>query len=457
MKGMEHPPMVGSRPYSLPALDNGSGAAPVIVQYPKAMKDRNPITAVLLAALVLPLGLIASHEASGTLHLDGILLLRGDRSSMGRVVITPLDAPEQVMENVEGHFTLDLLLERTYMLSFERRGMVTKRVYFDTNVPAEESARRFEFPFQVTLFTEGANGVGAYAGPVGYVYYLTEVGDFVHRAEYKVAPGTPEEKRMSDLLARVSLPEVRVPPAHTAVIADLKWMKHGKRGQLFIGKVHAPDGRLIAEGQFLDARLQEMHGAFVFYHGNGQVESKGRFEHGRKSGVWQRFDPAGRPLAERIYDPEAMERMDRTVAANVASNAPASDHDRILTVSAASAERTTISKAATVNANTGHAVAARTFPSVLAKPVASNTGKAANKVAGSASVACDTRDAGTAGLGRSEELIVERLRVITVMRLQGATGHTTEYRRVADRYGSVMYFEDGRNIPASIYHARTGR
>ena len=74
MKGMEHPPMVGSRPNSLPALDNGSGAAPVIVQYPKAMKNRNPVTAVLLAALLLPLGLIASPEASGTLHLDGILM-----------------------------------------------------------------------------------------------------------------------------------------------------------------------------------------------------------------------------------------------------------------------------------------------------------------------------------------------------------------------------------------------
>ncbi len=457
MKGMEHPPMAGSRPNSLPALDNGSGAAPVIVQYPKAMKNRNPVTAVLLAALLLPLGLIASPEASGTLHLDGILMLRGDRSSMGRVVITPLDAPEQVMENVEGHFTLDLRLERTYMLSFERRGMVTKRVYFDTTVPAEESTRRFEFPFQVTLFTEGANGVSAFAGPVGYVYYLTEIGDFVHRTEYKVAPGTPEEERMAELMARVKLPEVRVLPAHTAVVSDLKWMKHGKRGQLFIGKAYAPDGRLIAEGQFLDARLQEMHGSFVFYHSNGQVESKGRFEHGHKSGVWQRFDPSGRSLSDRIYDPEAMDRIDHTMAAKVAENKPASDNERVMPASVARAEKTNSPKAVPVRTNTVTPVAARTFPSALAKPVALNAGSTNNKVAGSGSVAWDTRDADAAGLGRSEELIVERLRVITVVRLQGATGHTTEYRRVADRHGSVMYFEDGRNIPASIYHARTGR
>jgi hypothetical protein len=69
----------------------------------------------------------------------------------------------------------------------------------------------------------------------------------------------------------------------------------------------------------------------------------------------------------------------------------------------------------------------------------------------------DMRTLGTSEPGRSVDVVVERLRVITVVRLQGATGHITEYRRVADLHGSVMYFEDGRNIPASIYHARTGR
>lgn len=56
-----------------------------------------------------------------------------------------------------------------------------------------------------------------------------------------------------------------------------------------------------------------------------------------------------------------------------------------------------------------------------------------------------------------EELIVERLRVITIVRLTERSGHVREYRRVADRNGGVLYFRDGLNIPASIYHQRSGR
>jgi hypothetical protein len=56
-----------------------------------------------------------------------------------------------------------------------------------------------------------------------------------------------------------------------------------------------------------------------------------------------------------------------------------------------------------------------------------------------------------------EELIVDRQRVTTVVRVIGANGRETEYRRVADGRGSVLYFQDGRSIPAYLYHAGTGR
>ena len=455
MTCMEDSLMTDSRPESLPALDNGSGAAPVIVQYSKAMKQQTPIAAVLLIALLLPLGLFATAEAPGMLHLDGILLLRGDRSSMGRVIITAVDAPETVMENVEGHFTLDLLLEQAYMLSFERSGMVTKRVYFDTHVPAEELARRFEFPFQVSLFTEGSNGINAYDGPVGYVHYLDEVRGFVHRTEYQVAPGGAMEERIAGLMARGLAAPILVMPLRTAFTDDLQWAKHGKRGPLFIGKAFAPDGHLIAEGQFLDARLQEMHGAFVFYYPDGQVESQGRYEHGHKSGVWQRFDAGGRPLAERIYDPRAMERIDRSVAATAVVGAPALEPGRTMHIAVGGREiSATPSNAAPERAPTVRSV---TVPAVPRPEVIAVAAKGDGLATGPHIAADDMRTLGTSEPGRSVDVVVERLRVITVVRLQGATGHITEYRRVADRHGSVMYFEDGRNIPASIYHARTGR
>lgn len=80
----------------------------------------------------------------------------------------------------------------------------------------------------------------------------------------------------------------------------------GQEGELFLGKTFSTDGKLKAEGSYLDAALSIPHGAFVFYHSNGKVESRGAYRNGNKSGVWERFDAWGQPLAEKIYDPEPL-------------------------------------------------------------------------------------------------------------------------------------------------------
>ncbi len=80
----------------------------------------------------------------------------------------------------------------------------------------------------------------------------------------------------------------------------------GKEGELFIGKTYTLDGKLKAEGHYADARLAVPHGAFVYYHPNGKVESRGMYVDGNKSGVWERFDAWGGALAEKVYDHEPL-------------------------------------------------------------------------------------------------------------------------------------------------------
>lgn len=80
----------------------------------------------------------------------------------------------------------------------------------------------------------------------------------------------------------------------------------GAEGELFIGRTYTMDGKLKAEGRYADPELSIEHGRFVFYHANGEVESRGEYVMGNKSGVWERYDAAGRPLAEKIYDPEPL-------------------------------------------------------------------------------------------------------------------------------------------------------
>lgn len=80
----------------------------------------------------------------------------------------------------------------------------------------------------------------------------------------------------------------------------------GKEGELFIGKIYTLDGKLKAEGRFKNEALTLEEGPFVFYHPNGKVESKGVYATGNKSGIWERYDVWGQPLAEKIYNPEPL-------------------------------------------------------------------------------------------------------------------------------------------------------
>jgi len=81
---------------------------------------------------------------------------------------------------------------------------------------------------------------------------------------------------------------------------------NGMKEDLFVGATYTVDGRLKAEGTYRDKELSIEHGMFIFYHANGEVESKGAYEHGKKTGLWKRFAVSGEELAEKMYDPEPL-------------------------------------------------------------------------------------------------------------------------------------------------------
>lgn len=105
-------------------------------------------------------------------------------------------------------------------------------------------------------------------------------------------------------LARVFLSDVLEPTSKGKATYFLQ--PDGRDGDLFIGKMYTMDGKLKAEGRFRDEGLTIEEGAFVFYHVNGKVESHGLYAMGYKTGVWERFDVWGRPMAEKVYDPEVL-------------------------------------------------------------------------------------------------------------------------------------------------------
>ncbi len=329
---------------------------------------------LLAAAWVLPFLVSASAPSRGTLHLDGILVLRGDLVPKASLVVIPLDAPESRLEGVEGRFAVDLQLDHAYLLSFEMGGMVTKQIYFDTSVPVERLGSEMEFPFKVTLNPEGKDGIYAYAGPVGIVRYVLAYDEFGYETDYTLKAGAPMADRIVQLMARSSVP----PPAFvratspTTIVTSPRW--------------------IFDPADLMNTRART-------------VRSEA-------------------PMVNRInYDP--------VVAAD--GSVPVSD-------------------AVEVPAPFGEAVPMEPT-SAEPVPVLPNEPEPSDD----AVIAHDVIDREEDLRPRSEELIVDRMRVTTVVRITEPNGHVVEYRRVADRYGNVVHFQDGRNIPASVYHGGTGR
>jgi len=339
---------------------------------------------------VLAIGLGATVSAArGTLHLDGILQIRGGSASSARIIVLPTGGMPYAMDNVSGRFKMNLPLDGTYLLSFEREGLVTKQVYFDTSVPLDKHESELSFPFKVTLFSVGKNDVYAYAGPVGFVHYDAGRQDFSYETDYTLKPGMPMFQRISTLMAQMDdRGEDGLPKA--AVIT--------------YRASNAPAGSALVVA--------------------AEVPVSSQVEHSLP-------DHAAGAL---------IDIRDGTVG-----DVPEDDPVReVLPV----AQNTT---AIRVEDLAGMGIPVRVVGRAAEKPLETLDNRARSQRRTPHEPAIDPLSLPT------EELIVERNRVITVVRVPEASGHVSEYRRVADRHGMVVHFRDGVQIPEQIYREGTGR
>ena len=78
--------------------------------------------------------------------------------------------------------------------------------------------------------------------------------------------------------------------------------------------IRTREGFLKAEGIYIfkDEKFME-HGEFVFYHANGNVESRGMYHYGFKIGDWERYTAAGQRKADRFYNPESVNTIRNTM------------------------------------------------------------------------------------------------------------------------------------------------
>lgn len=128
-----------------------------------------------------------------------------------------------------------------------------------------------------------------------YLLFAALFAPLTSNCAFGQQPGDPERQYLSEVLE----------PAAKKKAAFYREAS-GRDGELFIGKTYTIEGKLKAEGTYLDASLNVPHGFFTFYHPNGRVESRGEYIRGNKAGIWERFDAWGQPMAEKVYNPEPL-------------------------------------------------------------------------------------------------------------------------------------------------------
>lgn len=88
----------------------------------------------------------------------------------------------------------------------------------------------------------------------------------------------------------------------------------GNGGPPYPARIFTLAGVVKGSGQYADPAYRIADGDFTYFYPDGKVESKGRFVNGRKDGVWQRYDPRGGELAEKVYDMSHLANLIHTLA-----------------------------------------------------------------------------------------------------------------------------------------------
>jgi hypothetical protein len=133
----------------------------------------------------------------GTLSADRIIRLKGTTSGTTLVTVMPGTAPAYRISPANAQLVLDLVLEETYVLTFQHPGCVTKQLYVDTSIPIDMRTTDFHFPLMVVL--EHHAEPFTYAGPVGFIFYQHRIADFSYSMDHTIVVDTRFKERMDEL------------------------------------------------------------------------------------------------------------------------------------------------------------------------------------------------------------------------------------------------------------------
>lgn len=359
--------------------------------------------------LMLALAISAIGMSQGRFVINGRLKVEGGGLDGCKMVVYRDGEKHKTISTDLNKFTLELELGKTYVLSFEKPGFVTKKLSFNTNAPAAAALTGFTpFDFVVSLFKQydGMNTV-VFNQPVGMIRYDERLADFDYDTDYtksiqsaleaaqaEVTKKQQEEERLQADAAKRKEQEVK-----EKAKADARAQKEAE--------AKAKEGAKAQAKQEAAAREAEQAGA-----AQAKPEPKTEAKAEPKPTSPAVAEPAAEKPAPRAPKPRPA-AMPRTIAKPTEgfevrnSSAPRIAEER-----------------SPVQAALAH-VSEEPRPKFEATPIATV---------------------------RHQDVIVEPNQVVTVIRLErGPT--RTEYRKVIRKYSGTFYFKDGSSCTRSIYES----
>ncbi len=394
-------------------------------------------------------------QAQPKFTINGRLKIDGGDLDGARMVVYKNGVKERVTNSGMNKFSLELELNANYVLSFEKDGFVSKKLSFNTKVPAEAAVKMFTpFDFAVSLFKQYDDlNMVVFNQPVGIIRYEPGMGDFDYDTDYTKSIQAQLQKAMADVERKQKEESQNASADSKRKAAEEKALA---KAQAEAEKQAIADARAKAEAQ----KLAEAE-ALV----KAQAEEKAalaRVEAEKKAASAKAEQEKAVALAEKEQQMaqaarEAQEKKKEEALA-ITSAQPKADPAQPLVQK----PKATAPASPRPGAKPFTPSRTQVEPRLAEAKVVAETRRAIEpevKQESSTMRNAETRsgieDKPVANgpeiwTDRNEELIVEPTKVMTVVQL--TTGDVvTEYRKVIHKWGSTFYFKNGVACSQLVY------
>lgn len=358
--------------------------------------------------------------------INGKLRVEGGDLQGANIIIEKNGNVDKTVSANNGRFSIPLLHNNQYVLSFEKEGMVTKKLSFDTHAPSEGVEDGYApFDFTVSLFKQYDDvNIVVFNQPVGMIRYYEEIDDFDYDTDYTksiqsrlqaameaIEEAKEEAERLEELAEREA---EKLEDAKAK--AELKAEKEAEA---------AEKARLEEEARSAKAKAEEE---------KRRLAEARKAEEDKKQKMKAASDEEARRAAQAKAEEEERKRAEAKAAAEERKRRERAAKIAALQKEMADAHDGTDTRKATLTREGFEESPVRPAESLV------NIEEPAIPMVSDPDIA------------RNEELIVETNKVVTRITLDDGQA-LAEYQKVVHKFGAIFYFKNGQSCTQQIYEA----